>query len=211
MKAGLKAVAIALLGLVAASLLSTLLYLLLAPVALKGWGTLRPRELDLEGARNYYAMLSAAIGSLVGAFGLLLGAIYYVHRLRVESQRAKRDRRRVRLEDIGRKIEEIDDDISTLLFLVPEAEVRKRHALKVLRALTSVELLLDYAGELAELTDEKLRPVVRFDSYLDSFCRSLVSVPASTSGEAQCANIDADEYADLLQDARRALQECVEA
>jgi hypothetical protein len=100
-----------------------------------------------------------------------------------------------------KKIDAIDDEVSCLLLSCPDDE-KPHHALKILRAFSSVELLLDFAAELSEISKEDIRAVVRLYSYLDGYCRVLLE----KDGEPR--RIDPDEYADRLRDVQIALHTC---
>jgi hypothetical protein len=186
-----------------------LLYLEVAPIALKGIAdVLRPRMLNLEGAKGYYSVISAAVASIVGATGLLLGIGYYLHRLAWETDRKDREIRRSRLDEVSRKIDEIDEEVSSLI-QAPAGDDGKRHASKVLRVLSSVEQLLDYAADLSTVRDKELQAFVRLYAYLERYCRDVLQKEETAApGNREPRAIDAEEYADLIFFARRALHIC---
>jgi hypothetical protein len=189
-----------------------LLYLFAAPVFVKGLAALRPRTFGLESARNYYTVLSAAVASVVGAAGITLGYLYYIHRLEWEASRSDRQATRTRIDDVLRRLEEVDDEFSEILFSPLGGEANRRHAHKVIRALTAIEQLLDHSADLNTIEQRVIDAVVRFDSYVESRCRSLLENGSDVAGRDGSQEIfaDLDEYADRLNDARRALLRCVE-
>jgi hypothetical protein len=185
------------------------LYLLLAPVALKLTAEFRPPVLDLLGTKDYYSVISAAVSSFVGATGLVLGGMYYLHRLGIERARIDRDRRRSRLEDLITKLNEVDDDVLHILLRTSDGDVRI-HALRILRRLGSVEQSLSFADDLNMILADEIRAVVRLYSYLEVRCNDLLEMPGepSGSGGTERRRIDLDEYSDRFFDAQRALHTC---
>lgn len=192
-------------------LLGALCYLLFAPVVMKGVVAFRPRLLNLEQAQKYYTLLAAAVTASVGAVGVLLGAFYYFDKLAWERELSARVVGRSRLEDLYTRVDEIDDLVTSLMDATDDAEVRQRTR-KVLRELGSFEQLLSSAATSARMTDEQLGDVLRLYSRLDSQCRACLETNRGlrTSDGIICDVVDADEYWDLLYDARRALQRCGE-
>lgn len=188
-----------------------LLYLLLTPVVMKGRAAFRPRVMNLNDARNYYTVLSAAVASIVGATGLVLGGVYYLHRLRWEDARSQRELKLDRLDDLIQRLEAIDEKVSEVLFLSGNHGSIVEHVHKILQALSTVAELLDHAADLHVVGDEAIRAVVRFYSYIERPCRRLLeNGPEAEQRRPGDRLFDPDEYADLLHDARRELHRCAE-
>lgn len=190
--------------------IAILLYLLVNPLLMSGISAFRPRKLNLEEARNYYALIAAAVGSAAGAVGVVMGAFYYFNRLGWETERAARERRRARLDDLYRRIEEIDELVLSMSFASSDDAQTLQHARKVVRSLSSFGQLLEAEADVSGMTDEQACALVRFYSYLERRCQAILErsrSPLRAAGVDLDA-IDVDEYDDRLYDARTALQEC---
>jgi glycerol-3-phosphate acyltransferase PlsY len=88
----------------AIALMSLCGYMYVAPVVIKGASVLRVRSLNLANAKDYYGILSSWISFFVGFMGLVLGYVYYRHKLNIDSSNAANEKKRKRLDDLISKL-----------------------------------------------------------------------------------------------------------
>lgn len=186
--------------------LALLLYAYCAPVVVKRGTALKPRDLTLAQAKDYYAVLSAWTSLGAGIAGVLLGYFYFKSRLDYDDRTRTRDRQRVQLNLLLDRIDRVDQAIGDLL--AGESGEAPLHPVcqRIFRELDQMVAILEDGDRLLGLNDDDLLAIVKLNSFVEHFAREkhdrhpIHGVDRVSGAETQAEA--REEYADRLQEAR---------
>jgi hypothetical protein len=156
--------------------LCCLLYLLLSPLVVGGTRTLRPRDLSLMGARDYYSVLGNIVTIPLALLGLALGYYYYVDRHKNETDEAARERQRELLKDLMEHLEKIQSSLDEAALRGPTSPEGRKSLHAVLRSLESAVQIVEYCADLTSGNAEGAAAIVELNSFLELPARRMLEV-----------------------------------
>lgn len=157
------------LGLAAPVLMVAWLYS--APLIQDGPRALRARNLSLESARNYYAVLGTGTSLVLGLAGVALGFYYYVDKRRIELGDARRERQREMLRFLVERLERIHADVDAAALEGPNTLGGRKSLSAVLRNLDVLIDVMNCDSALLGLNEDDVRPLISLNSFLEPKAR----------------------------------------
>ena len=159
---------------------------------------------------DYYSAIASVFTTFISLFALILGYIYYEHRILYEQKISKKERIRQRLSLILIELDKCDNYVSKILDMDIEREDLNIIRSKISRSFETITALIDYNDKLLSLNDEEITKILRVDSFVDKsdiimryYYRELKDNPDKVMKERE-------DYLEILINAKRTCFEKME-
>lgn len=170
----------------------------LVPIYFQGIRILPLRRLNLSEARNYYSILS----SFITLLGLLLGYVYYTHKLTTDKINADQERKRKRLDFLIVEINKYDDLVDEIIcFHFSDSIQLMKIRQKILKNSESIESMLSLKERLFGFTDEEAMTILRVHSFVEK--NDILMRSSFEDLDKEKLLSIRSQYIDLIREARR--------
>jgi hypothetical protein len=159
---------------------------------------IQPRKFSLDSARNYYTVLS----SFVALLGIVLGFLYYIHKLGVDRKGAEQERKRQNLDYLIRELKTYDELVDEIIhFRFSNCDELEKIRGKISRSYETIILMLMHKTKLLGLNDNEAQTILRVHSFVEQNDILMKEQFDNLTKEKTLSVKSA--YVDLFQEARK--------
>ncbi len=176
-----------------------LLYFYLSPVYFQGVRIFQPRHFNLDGARNYYTVLS----SFIALLGIILGFLYYNHKLEIDKRAGEQEEKRQNLNYLIKELDKYDDLVDEIIHFRPSNPIElDRIREKISRSYEKITTMLMHKTKLFGFNDKDAQAILRVHSFVEQNA-ILMQKRFEDLTKIELLSVKSS-YVDLIQEARKA-------
>ena len=122
---------------------------------------------NLVSARNYYQVLSSIAGVIFSIAGLILGYVYYIHKIRTDEKNALTERKRIRIEMLINELRNYDELVNDFFSKGTQTIPLKKIREKIVRSGDYISTMLNLGEALFGFSDEDIKKIIRVHSFIE--------------------------------------------